>query len=148
MDTYMQAVGVLTRACRVTLRDRENGNLYISTKGDGVYRWVEWDEDGEDHAEGEAADHEHAEDEAADHEHTEGEEHADGASDAGSEEGMPVGAVIAISVAAVAAAGAAATSVIVGQRRRKQAMGGQASPEPTNDSTPEAPSAPNGEDQR
>ena len=102
----------------------------------------------EDHAEGEAAYHEHAEDEAADHEHTEGEEHADGASDAGSEEGMPVGAVIAISVAAVAAAGAAATSVIVGQRRRKQAMGGQASPEPTNDSTPEAPSAPNGEDQR
>ena len=53
MDTYMQAVGVLTRAGRVTLRDRENGNLYISTEGDGVYRWVEWNEDGEDHAEGE-----------------------------------------------------------------------------------------------
>lgn len=53
MGTYRQAVGVLTRAGRVTLRDRENGNLYISTNGDGIYRWLEWNEDGEDRAEGE-----------------------------------------------------------------------------------------------
>ena len=88
------------------------------------------------------SDGEHAEGEAADHEHAEGEEHTDGAADA--EGGMPVGGVIAISVAAVAAAGAAATAAVVGQRRRKQAMGGQASPE----TTPEAPSTTDGEDQR
>lgn len=92
----------------------------------------------EDHAD------EHAEGEAADHEHAEGEEHTDGAADSGTADGMPVGGVIAISVAAVAAAGAAATAAVVGQRRRKQAMGGQASPE----ATPEAPSATDGEDQR
>lgn len=94
------------------------------------------------------ADHEHADGETADHEHAEGDDHAEGAADTETEGGMPVGGVIAISVAAIAAAGGAATAAVVAQRRRTQAMGGQASSDTVTEAGPDAPSTTDGEDQR
>ena len=41
---YEQAVAQLMRTGRVELRDRENGNLYVSNQWDGTYKVLEWDD--------------------------------------------------------------------------------------------------------
>lgn len=141
------AAGEYDAAWRVVSSDGHpiEGAFAFTVAADGTATQAETAPAEDDHAEGESgSDHEHAEGESADHEHAEGEEHTDGAADTEADGGMPVGGIVAISIAAVAAAGAAATAAVVGQRRRKQAMGGEASPE----TTPEAPSPTDGEDQR
>ena len=49
---HEQAVTQLMRTGRVTLRDEENGNLYVSNQWDGTYRILAWDDyecDGYEH---------------------------------------------------------------------------------------------------
>lgn len=50
---HERAVEQLMRRGRVQLRDRENGNLYVSNQWDGTYKILEWDDasDVDDHYE-------------------------------------------------------------------------------------------------
>lgn len=41
-DLHEKAVEQLMRIGRVELRDRENGNLYVSNQWDGTYKVLEW----------------------------------------------------------------------------------------------------------
>lgn len=43
-----QAVAQLMRTGRVTLRDEENGNLYVSNQWDGTYKIIAWYDDTDD----------------------------------------------------------------------------------------------------
>lgn len=47
-DLYEQAVAQLMRTGRVELRDRENGNMYVSNQWDGTYKILEWYDEGYD----------------------------------------------------------------------------------------------------
>lgn len=134
--------GAYDAAWRVVSSDGHpiEGAFAFTVATDGSATQTEAAPAGDDHVEGESdSDHEHAEGESADHERTAEET---GAAEGGSEGGMPVGGVVAISIAAVAAAGGAATAAVVAQRRRKQAMGEQAPSDPEASSTPDAPDAP------
>lgn len=45
---HEQAVAQLMRTGRVELRDKENGNLYVSNQWDGTYKILEWYDEGYD----------------------------------------------------------------------------------------------------
>ncbi len=51
---YEQAVDQLMRTGRVGLRDKENGNLYVSNQWNGIYKVLEWYDNTDDEYERDA----------------------------------------------------------------------------------------------